>query len=368
VGWLAIHTGEKGADAIGAEHPPGRSGKGGPSPFPRTPYDFVRFALAAILLVAAGLKCHQLATSPVLGDGLLDSRWFLMATVEFELFFGLWLLADPLPKWTHRAAIACFGLFAAVSLYKALAGYDSCGCFGRMAVPPWYTFTLDAAAVLSLLCWRPVGTGSSSLVPWRAFMLRGTAVTLVWLSVGFPAAVAMGTYQPASLAEDGLILGDDNLVILEPEKWIGKRFPLLPLVKDAADRSRPDEPPLGQRLNEGDWIVVLYRHDCPECEEALPVWEELARRSAEDTTAPRVALIEVPPYDDEGSSSLSPDLPCILGRLSKEREWIVKTPVRLLIRSGRTIYIGGDTGTSHHEGMIDRGNPCGTTKWMEALS
>jgi hypothetical protein len=57
-----------------------------------TPYDFVRVALAAILLIAAGLKCHQLATSSVLGDGLLDSRWVLMATVEFELFFGLWLV------------------------------------------------------------------------------------------------------------------------------------------------------------------------------------------------------------------------------------------------------------------------------------
>ncbi|MCX7428846.1 MAG: hypothetical protein NTW96_24875 [Planctomycetia bacterium] len=198
-------------------------------PAPVSGYGAVRVALAAILFAAAGLKCHQLATSPVVGDGLLDSRWVLMATVEFELFFGLWLLANLLPKWTHRAAVSCFGLFAAVSLYKALSGYASCGCFGRVEVNPWYTFTLDTAAVLSLLRWRPSGTANSSLVPSRAFVLRATAVTLAWLSIGFPAAVAMGKYQPTLLAEDGVILGDGNLVILEPEKWIGKRFPLLVL-------------------------------------------------------------------------------------------------------------------------------------------
>ncbi len=35
------------------------------------PYDLVRVLLAPILLVAAGLKCDQLATSPVMGEGVL---------------------------------------------------------------------------------------------------------------------------------------------------------------------------------------------------------------------------------------------------------------------------------------------------------
>ncbi|MCX7425798.1 MAG: hypothetical protein NTW96_09300 [Planctomycetia bacterium] len=191
------------------------------------PYDLVRVALAAILLVVAGLKCHQLATSPVPGDGLLDSRWLLMATVEFELFFGLWLLANLLPKWTHRAAVACFALFAAVSLYKALSGHASCGCFGRVEVNPSYTFVLDGAAVLALLRWRPRGlfrflwskngtvpfSEDSAPVSSRPFVLRAMGVALVWASVGLPAAVAVGMYEPAMLAEDGIILGDGNLVL-----------------------------------------------------------------------------------------------------------------------------------------------------------
>jgi hypothetical protein len=57
-------------------------------------YSILRFALGVLLLVTAGLKRYQLATEPVLGSGLLDSRWFLIFVVEFELFFGLWLLGS----------------------------------------------------------------------------------------------------------------------------------------------------------------------------------------------------------------------------------------------------------------------------------
>jgi len=118
-------------------------------------YDVVRIVLGLVLLTAAALKGHQLATEPVAGTGLLTSRWFLIGVVEFEFFFGLWLLAGPYPKWTWAAAFCCFALFAGVSLWKGLSGEACCGCFGRVPVNPWYTLILDLAAVGALLCWRP---------------------------------------------------------------------------------------------------------------------------------------------------------------------------------------------------------------------
>lgn len=111
-----------------------------------TAYDVVRVAVAVVLLTAAGLKAHQLATSPVLGDGFLDSRWVLIATVEFEILFGLWLLANILPVWTRQAAIALSALFATASLYEALTGHSSCGCFGRVEMNLRPTFVLDIVA------------------------------------------------------------------------------------------------------------------------------------------------------------------------------------------------------------------------------
>ncbi len=55
-------------------------------------YDVVRVLWGLILLTAAGLKGYQLATDPVVGNSLLNSRWFLMATVEssFSSSRGYW--------------------------------------------------------------------------------------------------------------------------------------------------------------------------------------------------------------------------------------------------------------------------------------
>ena len=57
--------------------------------------------MALVLLAAAGLKGHQLATESILGSGLMESRWFLIGVVEFELLFALWLLSfsAPLALW-----------------------------------------------------------------------------------------------------------------------------------------------------------------------------------------------------------------------------------------------------------------------------
>ena len=109
-------------------------------------YNRLRLVVALLLLTAAALKGYDLANGPVVGSGLLDSRWLLIGVVEMEILFGLWLLANIWPKPTWAAALACFSLFTCVSLYKALSGYASCGCFGRVPVNPWYTATLDLAS------------------------------------------------------------------------------------------------------------------------------------------------------------------------------------------------------------------------------
>ncbi len=49
-----------------------------------TPYEIVRVALALILLTAAALKGHQLATEPVAETGLLTSRWFTSLALDWR--------------------------------------------------------------------------------------------------------------------------------------------------------------------------------------------------------------------------------------------------------------------------------------------
>lgn len=112
-----------------------------------TGYDVVRVVLGITLLTAATLKGHQVATEPVAGAGLFDSRWILIWVVEFELFFGLWLLAGIYPRLTWISACLCLGCFVGVSVAKGLSGEASFGCFGRSPVNAWHTFGLDVVAV-----------------------------------------------------------------------------------------------------------------------------------------------------------------------------------------------------------------------------
>jgi len=291
-------------------------------------YDVVRIVLGLVLLTAAALKGHQLATEPVAGTGLLTSRWFLIGVVEFELFFGLWLWFGLYPRRTWQLALLCFSTFGCVSLYKALSGEATCGCFGRVPVNPWYTLVLDLAAVATLLGFRPASVAESSPRPVAGEgpgVRARTGTRLGWvlailLLPGIAAALATASYQAATLDESGAVLGDGEFQVLEPEKRIGKRFPLLDYID------------VGNRLAEGEWVVLFFRHGCPKCLQEIARYEALARCSVTDRTLPQASLIEVPPYGDAKALGLLLGAPCALGRLSHENEWFVETPAVFQIR------------------------------------
>ncbi|KKK52835.1 hypothetical protein LCGC14_3100920, partial [marine sediment metagenome] len=93
-------------------------------------YDVVRLVLALILLAAAGLKAHQLATRPVSEVDVFSYRWSLIFQVQVELVLGLWLLSGLYRRRAWTVAIVCFAAFACIAFYKGVSGQASCGCFG----------------------------------------------------------------------------------------------------------------------------------------------------------------------------------------------------------------------------------------------
>jgi len=294
-------------------------------------YDTVRIVLGLLLLTAAGLKGYQLATSPTPGTHLLNTRWFLILTVEYELLLGIWLLSGWRRRDAWRIALFSFAVFACVTLYKALSGEASCGCFGQIEVSPWITLVLDLAIVASLLIWWP----ATARVPLQANQQFKRLIATLALAalLGGPAGYLMANYTPAALADDGDIFGDSEFVVLEPETWVGKPFPLLNYID------------IGDQLSAGEWVVVLYRHDCPHCVEELPKYERLARESADDPDAPRVALIEMPSYAPPSHDPVPIDTACVRGKLDDSREWFVQTPAEIRIKSmGRVISIESGEG------------------------
>jgi hypothetical protein len=286
-----------------------------------------------ILLVAAGLKAHQLATDPFVTLAprpsslaplpsslapLLHSRPFLIGIVEFELLLGLLLLSGILPRLTYASSVLCFGGFALVSLYKAISGYASCGCFGRVPVNPWYTFALDAAAVVALLRWRPRGP---SRIHVPAFA-RSAAVLAVWLLVGTPVALATWSRPAATLTDLGEVLAGGRIVILKPETWVGKQFPLLDYVD------------IGDRLRRGKWIVLVYHHDCPRCREAMAESRKAVGSAVFGSDRSQVAWIEMPPYADVPDGDLAAEGRLVFGRLNVAKEWFASTPVEIVLSDG----------------------------------
>jgi thiol-disulfide isomerase/thioredoxin len=102
--------------------------------------------------------------------------------------------------------------------------------------------------------------------------------------------------------------------------WVGKRLPILEHID------------IGKQLGQGNWLVVLYHHDCPDCRIAIPTYEEMARRFRANGRSLRIALIEIPPY---GSRRLGEESACVYGRLSSCKQWFTMTPVGVLTVRGR---------------------------------
>ena len=123
----------------------------------------MRVLLAAILLVAAALKAHQAATDSLAEKDIFPG-WVILQ-VAFEIFLGIWLLSGFYRRAVWLAALCCFYVFSCVTLYKALSGQHSCGCFGRVAINPWYTLALDIAAVIALMAFRPSANRPATSAP-----------------------------------------------------------------------------------------------------------------------------------------------------------------------------------------------------------
>lgn len=292
----------------------------------KSQYRMIRMLVGGVLLLAAALKACQLATEPTAEISLMTSRWFLVFSVEFELLLGLCLISGLFVRTVWLTTLSSFALFSCISLYKALSGEVSCGCFGSVQVNPWYTLCLDLAVVGALMRYRPALWGKEAGIDTRpASYYR--VVFGMWLVVAVSAGWGMSRFEATTVSDDGMFLGDGEIVVLEPETWTGNRFPLFAHI----DR--------GEQLARKSWLVVLYHHDCPQCREVLPSYELLAAAEANEGQ-PSVALVEVPPFGprEGGDSSTSP---VHRARLQDTKDWFVQTPTEIQLTDGIVTAVRG---------------------------
>ena len=265
--------------------------------------------LGVLLLAAAVMKGWQLLREPVANSDIWSYRPFLILTVEFELGLGIWLVSGLFKKCAWLAALACFCVFSVVTLYKGITGAASCGCFGSVDVNPWITlFAVDLPAVIALAVFRPRGLQLLDWPPMPRFAV-GAVFTIAVLGVSTP---ILALNEPAVVTS--------SYEVLEPETWVGKRLPILEHID------------IGEKLSEGNWLILLYHHDCPDCIKAIAKYEQMARNLAGNEDFLQIALIEIPPY---GHAPIDQGTPCSVGRLAETKEWFVTTPAAALISEGK---------------------------------
>jgi hypothetical protein len=271
--------------------------------------------LGVVLLIAAAMKAYWPVIEAPKNAGWLSHPTVVFAAVEWEIGLGIWLLSGLYPRAAWYTALACFTAFAGVSFYKGFSGAASCGCFGRMQTNPWYTAGFDAAAVVALLSFLPGMAGATwrAPSPTRNRFIIATALVCAVLAGG----ITVSRMPQSLLAGEANLTTVGSLVLLEPEKWIGNRFPLA------------DHIDLGSQLRIGQWLVVLYRGDCPTCQKLVPQIDQLTQAGSVS-----VALIEMPPYQTEALKLDSPQAAWVAGRLSDRKEWFATTPVVILLDNG----------------------------------
>ena len=279
-------------------------------------WSFIAVATGLLLMTAAGFKLVSPADSYALRVTYDVPWWLLVASLQFELAVAFWLISGWQAVLARRASIALFAAFAVFSLYRALAGYETCGCFGSMRVNPWLTFLFDLSMVAVLASVRPAVKAERD--DWSVASVRRLSAGLAYL--GVTAFVLVRSTVLANIPENVAgVTSTESLVILEPEKWVGQDFPLSHELSPKVD------------FNEGKWLLLFYHHDCSKCQELIPRYEAFASQMAKRREQLRVALIEVPPVSTktERRSQAIQHM-----TLNPAKEWFVQTPMALMLESG----------------------------------
>ena len=306
----------------------------------------------SVLAVAATTKIYRLSHFPLSTTGLPSIANFKFPLVSGELFLGLWLISGAFPKAAQRVAIGCFGLFASYTLYEGLAGKTDCGCFGHVRVNPWFTFVLDVAIVLALLFFARSGGQNAAPSRWskRKWPVAAAAGIGLLMGVGF----AVFRPYPIAVANGLVTANSGKVVILEPNKWIGRRLPVLANIvqsqpvtgmiqatgdhlqnADATGVSGQHEIYLSNPLSHGRWIVMFYHASCDECRVTIPIYESLAQQEETSGQKPHVALVRVP----SGAESSIPhnlfhsNIP-LHATLDSSHQWFAQTPAVVELNNG----------------------------------
>lgn len=293
------------------------------------------YIAGSFLIVAGILKVHQLLTEPIISEGFWESWAFFVIQIPLELGLGIWLLCGLFRKAAWLLSVIAFGGFIVVTFYETYTGAESCGCFGTVSVDPWITlYFIDVPIFVLLLIFHPK---NEKLLPppWPfaehffgvalpTFLILATIVPVLFFNrverkeiwkVNDPIAQNNSRQGSTHLPDTNEITPDANqeqIKVLLKKEWAMLKH------IDIADS-----------LRTGNKVVLFYHCDCPDCREAIPVYEQYNYLYAENDLL--FAFIEIPPYCPEEENPLPADTTCITGKLDTSTKWLIQTPLVVII-------------------------------------
>lgn len=274
----------------------------------------IPIGVASVLWAAAALKGYQLVTLPPTPPQELP-RWGMLALVEGEFLFGALLCFGFWHKAACRIGAVVFLAFAGVAAFKAMGHARSCGCFGPITLSPWITMTFDLAAA-PLLWLSATRTTLAKPVSWRlpalvCFVVAVGGIGGIFMARGPVVQVVPG--EPITAVDDAPIMNAGGTLILNPQEWIGKGFPLRSHIRSVAD------------ISSGTWHILFYHHDCGSCRGILA--------SLIHTQTQSMVLVSLPPHAE--ADELASRLGVPVARLSATQTWFMQTPVMVTLDGGR---------------------------------
>ncbi|HMP58464.1 MAG TPA: hypothetical protein PKD86_03830 [Gemmatales bacterium] len=267
--------------------------------------------LATALLGAAALKMEVLIGGHRPGTTWFTSTSFEVMVVLSELGLGFWLLSGQWPQWAARVSAVYFLGLAAVSGYLFATSAECCGCLGRLAIHPKFTFSFNIAALVACAWVRPPASSASWLIPPTARSMLAVTAFLggtTFLLTSMP-ETRVAAWTPSEPLPEG------DVVVLDPSAWTGTRWPLL------------DEIKTGTQLNTGRWKVVLIHADCSKCFDVIASLEARAGEA-------HLAVVEVPRASGFESTPFSLDRHILVDKLRPTRRWQATTPIVVELDDG----------------------------------
>ncbi len=317
--------------------------------------------LAGLLLAAAALlKVHEVLTVYIPSwreDKIWESYEFFLFQIPLEFGLGLWMLSGVFRKAAWLAGTLCYFGFIFVTLGKAVLGFESCGCFGRIEVDPWYTlFLVDIPFFLLLLIFRPKG---EKLLPppWpHPFHALGLAVPVIgFMAVSTPILVGLRpefkkpgdwisvtAVRPVVSAPEVADLSEDPGAVVSPD---GPETPDDPVRPDVTEEAEAEGVPeavlwpwlehidIAEQLESGIAVIWMYHHDCPTCAEMVPLYSEYcATLRDRGEKAFQIAFVAAPPFREPGP--VPADTICLRGKLSESERWAIMSPYVVALIDG----------------------------------